>query len=160
MGIDVKINMREIRDYMNREAQKNQARVIAILHNVGQDTVNKIRTKHISAWNDRTGNLRSSIGYIICIDGKPVEISPFEKVVGPEPQTPGEPSGDQEGRAYAKRLASLYPSGIALIVVAGMNYASYVEKRDNKVVLAQAELEAPAMVKRLLDKLNKKLSEK
>lgn len=155
MGIEAKIDMREIRDILNRESQKHIHRVIALLQNVGETTVNEIRASHISNWNDQSGNLRSSTGYIITMDGKPIQMGKFEKVVGPKPD-PDEPDGTQEGRNYAMQLASLYPNGIALIVVAGMEYASYVEKRDNKTVLAQGEIEARRLVDQMIRELNSK----
>ena len=149
------MDMRQIRDYLNREAQKHLQRTITLLQYVGETVVNDIRTSHISNWIDRTGNLRSSIGYIITLDGKPIGISAFEKVIGPKPD-PDEPDGSQEGKDYAMQLASLYPNGIALIVVAGMEYASYVEKRDNKTVLAQGEIEARRLVDQMIRELNSK----
>ena len=153
MGIEMKMDMRQIRDILNREAQKHLQRTITLLQYVGETVVNEIRTSHISDWNDKSGNLRSSIGYIITMDGKPITMSAFGKVVGPEPD-PDAPDGSQEGKDYASQLAALYPSGIALIVVAGMEYASYVERRDNKVVLAQGEIEAKWLVEQMIRELN------
>ncbi len=61
-----------------------------------------------------------------------------------------------EGKAKAEslleRLASEQSSGICLIVVAGMNYAVYVESRG-KNVLSSAELLAERMVPQLLTSL-------
>lgn len=155
MGIEVKMDMRQIREYLNREAQRHLQRTITLLQYVGETVVNDIRTSHISNWTDQTGNLRSSIGYIITVDGRPIDMSAFGKVTGPKPD-PNEPDGTQSGRDYARQLASLYPEGIALIVVAGMEYASYVEKRDNKTVLAQGEVEARRLVEQMIRELNSK----
>ena len=157
MGIEMKMDMRQIRDILNREAQKHIQRTITMLQYVGETIVNEIRTSHISDWTDQTGNLRSSIGYIITVDGKPINMSAFGKVVGPEPDT-NAPDGSQEGKDYASQLAALYPNGIALIVVAGMEYASYVERRDNKTVLAQGEIEAKRLVEQMIRELNNKLN--
>ena len=153
MGIEMKMDMRQIRDILNKEAQKHLKRTITLLQYVGETVVNEIRTSHISDWNDQTGNLRSSIGYIITMDGKPIGMSAFEKVVGPKPDA-DEEDGSQAGKDYARQLAALYPNGIALIVVAGMEYASYVERRDNKVVLAQGEIEARRLVEQMIRELN------
>lgn len=151
------MDMRQIREYLNREAQKHLQRTIALLQYVGETVVNDIRTSHISNWTDQTGNLRSSIGYIITMDGKPIGESKFDKVIGPKAdEALNEPDGTTEGRNYAHQLASLYPNGIALIVVAGMEYASYVEKRDNKTVLAQGEVEARRLVEQMIRELNSK----
>lgn len=161
MGIEMTTPMSEIRDFLQREVKRNVARVITLLQYVGEKVVNDIRTSHISEWNDQTGNLRSSIGYIISVDGKPVGQSGFEKVIGPKAKEEGyveEVDGSEEGRTYAQSLVSLYPTGIALIVVAGMEYASYVERMENKVVLAQGELEARKLITQMVQKLNSKLA--
>ena len=154
------MDMREIRDYLNREAQKQIQQVVALLQYVGETVVNDIRTSHISNWTDQTGNLRSSVGYILSVNGRPVGMSDFAVVVGPKAEEGADENGSQLGRDYAQSLAALYPSGIALIVVAGMEYASYVEKRDNKTVLAQGEIEARKLVEQMIRELNQKTSGK
>ncbi len=154
MGITTNIDMREIRDYLNQEVQKNVHRVIASLQYVGETVVNEIRTSHISDWNDDTGNLRSSVGYIIALDGQPIGMSDFERVDGPN-RDKTDVDGSQEGRYYAQGLCNLYPQGIALIIVAGMEYAAYVEAMKNKTVLAQGEIVAKSLVAEMITRLNK-----
>ena len=157
MGIKVQMDMRQISEYLKKETEKNLQRTITMLKYVGESVVNQIRRSDISDWTDQTGNLRSSIGYIICLDGKPISMSPFEKVTGPKANEAKE-DGTQVGKDYARELASLYPQGIALIVVAGMEYASYVEKRDNKTVLAQGEIEARNLISKMVNELNQALN--
>lgn len=157
MGIKVDMDIQEIRDYLNREVQKNIYRVIQSLLYVGETVVNEIRTSHISEWIDRTGNLRSSVGYILSVDGQPMNMSGFDSVDGPDRDKTNE-DGSLTGRAYAQSLCSLYPKGIALIVVAGMEYASYVEAMENKVVLAQGEIEARSLVNEMIQELNQRYS--
>ena len=151
------IDIKQIRDYLDKETRKNIQRVIASLQYVGETVVNEIRTSHISDWNDQTGNLRSSIGYILAVDGQPLNMSGFEKVDGPDRDKTTE-DGSESGKSYAQSLCSLYPKGIALIVVAGMEYAAYVEAMENKVVLAQGEIEARKRVNEMIQKLNSKYS--
>ena len=146
------MDMREIRDYLKKESEKYIHRIIAMLHYVGNEVVNQIRESLISNWNDQTGNLRSSIGYIISLDGQPIEMSDFPKVYGPTYDGTVEADGSEIGKTYAQSLVSLYPNGIALIVVAGMEYASYVEKKENKTVLAQGKLVAQQLVSQLIQK--------
>jgi hypothetical protein len=55
-------------------------------------------------------------------------------------------------------LASLYAETYALAVVAAMDYASFVEARDNKDVLASTELWARGEIQRYLDMAVKKAS--
>lgn len=157
MGVTSDIDIKQIRDYLDKETRKNIQRVIASLQYVGETVVNEIRTSHISDWNDQTGNLRSSIGYILAVDGQPLNMSGFEKVDGPDRDKTTE-DGSESGKSYAQSLCSLYPKGIALIVVAGMEYAAYVEAMENKVVLAQGEIEARKRVNEMIQKLNSKYS--
>ena len=152
MGVTMTTPMSEIRAYLEREAKKSLHQVIAILTYVGETVVNEIRTSDISEWNDQTGNLRSSIGYIISVDGVPTAVSKFEPVDGPLKHTTTE-DGSANGMAYAQTLATLYPKGIALIVVAGMSYASYVEAMENKIVLAGGEIRAKQLVTEMLNRL-------
>ena len=96
-------------------------------------------------FTDQTGNLRSSIGYVIVVDGEIVMESSFETVKdGAE--------GARQGRAFAHRIAQQYPQGIALIVVAGKNYAKYVSARGFDV-LDSAELLAQQLVPQMLKQL-------
>ena len=157
MGVTSDIDIKQIRDYLDKETRKNIQRVVASLQYVGETVVNEIRTSHISDWNDQTGNLRSSIGYILAVDGQPLNMSGFEKVDGPDRDKTTE-DGSESGKSYAQSLCSLYPKGIALIVVAGMEYAAYVEAMENKVVLAQGEIEARKRVNEMIQKLNSKYS--
>lgn len=157
MGVTANIDFRQIRDQLEREVRRNIQRIIASLQYVGETVVNEIRTSHISDWNDRSGNLRSSVGYILSVDGQPINMSGFERVDGPDREKSTE-DGSESGRAYAQSLCSLYPKGIALIVVAGMEYAAYVEAMENKVVLAQGEIEAWKLVSEMLQELNSRYS--
>ena len=102
------------------------------------------------SWYDRTGNLRSSIGYVVVSDGAVTSKYGFTAVSGPDG---GGGEGASEGERFAVRLASEHPTGYALIIVAGMDYAVFVEAMENKDVLASAELflrkEIQAMTARL-----------
>lgn len=153
------IDIKQIRDYLDKETRKSIHQVIASLQRVGEQVVNEIRTEHISDWEDQTGNLRSSIGYIISVDGEPYNMSGFEQIDGPDRGTERDPGYNQEDpKEYARSLCKLHPKGIALIVVAGMEYAAYVEAMENKVVLAQGEIEARKMVAEMIQRLNSRYS--
>ena len=149
--------MTEIRRELEAQIQTNIYRIIASLQYVGETIVNEIRTSHISEWTDRTGNLRSSIGYIVALNGEPINMSAFEVVDGPDRGEATE-NGSQIGRDYAQSLITQFPKGIVLIVVAGMEYAAYVEAMENKTVLAQGEIEAKTLVNDMIQQLNQKFS--
>ena len=61
--------------------------------------------------------------------------------------------GVKVGKDLAEELARRYSNDYALVIVAGMNYAEYVEAMDNKDVLASTELWAIDQVPKMLEKL-------
>lgn len=91
------------------------------LYEIGLSAVNTIRQNH--AYLDQTGNLTSSVGCAVVVEGEIMQMSGFEAI------KPTGEKGSQEGRSYVQSLASQFPQDITLIVVAGMNYAAYVERR-------------------------------
>jgi hypothetical protein len=148
MGIKADFSMRDIDKVLQEEAQRADMLTIRALSYLGEMCVAKIRTGEVSSWNDQTGNLRSSIGYVIVQDGKIKSLKGFT----------GNSEGISTGEELAKKLAAQYASPYALIVVAGMNYAELVEARDNKVVLAGAELFARQQLPAMLAKLEKQIA--
>ncbi|MBQ9546757.1 MAG: hypothetical protein IJU90_05675 [Bacteroidales bacterium] len=107
---------------------------------VGEQCIRDARLK--GSYTDRTGNLRSSIGYVIAHRGNVLLESAFNTVNNGSDGTKG-------GKNYAHQLAQQYSSGLVLIVVAGMNYASYVQRRGYNVT-ASAELIAEQLVNQML----------
>ena len=100
------------------------------------------------SWIDQTGNLRSSIGYIITHKGSIIQYSDFKQVKqGSE--------GTKTGKDFATEIAKQFSGDYVLVVVAGMNYAEYVEARDNKDVLSTPELFAKKELPKMLEKLKK-----
>ena len=77
---------------------------------------------------DRTGNLRSSVGYIIAMDGETVSEN-FEKSgKGNDGDT-----GISKARQLAEDISLAYQGSYVLIGVAGMEYAVYVEAKGKDV---------------------------
>lgn len=110
----------------------------------GEYAVRGIRTGDMSKWNDRTGNLRSSIGYSVVRKGHVVMESGFEVVAGGN-------EGSATGRQLMRQLAAEYSQyPYVLIIVAGMEYAVYVEAIENKVVLAGGQLWAENNIGKIL----------
>lgn len=117
--------------------------LIRRLQILGERCVNHART--LNTYTDQSGNLRSSIGYAIYANSNAIQ----ESFVG-----------KPEGVAKAKEMASKYarkgPNEISLIVVAGMDYALYVESKGYDVLTSAEELakrELPKMLKQLLDNI-------
>ncbi len=97
------------------------------------------------SWFDQTGNLRSSIGYAIYSEGRKLIESSFDVVRKGS-------YGAAHGKQMVDELASKYAETYALVVVAGMEYADFVEAMNNKDVLASTELWAKAEVYKYLDR--------
>lgn len=94
-------------------------------------------------FNDQTGNLRSSIGYVVVKDGKPVNVS-FGAVKGGH-------AGVNEGQRLALQVGSNYTDGYALVVVAGMNYAVHVESKGRDVLTSAEKFAEKEIAKELAD---------
>jgi len=117
------------------------------LERLGLQAVTRVRSRSgAESWFDQTGNLRSSIGYMVLDNGRITSSSGFDTVNGTHG---GGSEGSTEGKRYIEELASKFPTGIVLIVVAGMDYAAYVEDMENKDVLASAELWLKAEIGRM-----------
>lgn len=96
----------------------------------------------------RTGALLSSTGYEIFVDGKAIH-SRFDTASGA--QSDAAAKGIKAGEDIAEKVGK-ETEGVALVVVAGMNYASYVEARGYNV-LSSAEHLANRELPRMLEEL-------
>lgn len=150
--------MDEITREIEEKAERWREALIYNLNVIGEKCVNAARQlpslsrddedaarPHQPNYIDDTGNLRSSIGYVLVADGEIVTMSAFETVgKGKE--------GSDTGKTYAESLARNHPTGIALVVVAGMHYAEYVAAKGYDV-LDSAELLAEQLVAKLINDL-------
>ena len=135
--------MSEVEAYLDEQIERIEQLIIYNLSYVGEQCLTEAR--NTNSYKDQTGNLRSSIGYTIVKDGRVIRQSDFAVVrKGSE--------GKSEGEQFARSLASKFPEGIVLIVVAGMNYASYVSAKGYNV-LDSAELLADRLVPSILKQL-------
>lgn len=120
----------------------------AVLYNlayIGETAVKTAREN--GSYTDRTGNLRSSTGYVLIYNGQILQQGGFAAVKQGA-------NGSNTGEQFAKSLVKQYPLGYALVVVAGMEYAGYVSAKGYDV-LDSAELIAEQLANRLLAKLAK-----
>lgn len=130
---------------MTKKVENVHKAITAVLCELGEKCVEEARL--MGSYKDRTGNLRSSVGYGVYRDGQQVMVSPFEQVKDGA-------DGSIEGKRLLDKLATKFPSGYVLIVVAGMNYAYYVEARGYNVISSSellAERELPRMINDLFD---------
>lgn len=145
----VNVTHKDISNYINEQLERSRYALARELCYIGEKCVNQARTAFQSGegkhYTDRTGNLRSSVGYVVAIDGEIVQMSTFATVKdGAE--------GSGKGKSYAAQLAARYPQGVALIIVAGMHYASYVQARGYDVI-DSAGLLADKLVPEMLNEL-------
>lgn len=132
--------------FFKRAMQIMREELFQALAYLGEQSVAKVRDREeVDSWYDHTGNLRSSIGYSIYDYGKKVIESAFNPIKNGT-------KGQNEGRRMVEELASKYSSVYALVVVAAMNYADYVEAIKSKDVLASTEIWAKAKVDEYLKK--------
>lgn len=126
-----------------------QNEITKSLSKLGVECIAKIRDRSKEeSWIDHTGNLRSSIGYAVYDYGVKQIESAFQTVRnGTE--------GSTEGRKMISQLGSEYSNAYALVVVAGMNYASHVEALENKDVLASTEIWAKGVINARLERAKK-----
>lgn len=133
----------EIDRYITGRVEAIKKAIVYNLCAVGEQVLNAARLTN--SYKDQTGNLRSSIGYVVAVDGEIVQMSSFDTVKeGRE--------GSRGGKEYAMQLVLDFPHGIVLIVVAGMNYASYVSAKGYDV-LDSSELLADKLVPQMLQQL-------
>lgn len=118
-------------------------------------------------YNNITGNLRSSLGYVVAHDGKVIKEGGFKQVKGrgenyekvyfttkaqktvqfwARGKSGDGSEGSREGLEYARSLA-MKTKGMTLVVVAGMDYASYVNDIYHKDVIDSAEAKVITMLK-------------
>ena len=121
MGAKQITPMSEVDAYLEEQIQRIEQQTIYNLSYVGERCLNEARSTN--SYKDQTGNLRSSIGYVIVKDGKIVQMSDFTTVKNGREGTQG-----------------------------GMNYAAHVSARGYNV-LDSAELLAEQLVPSLMKQL-------
>lgn len=138
--------MSEIDRYTELQLERLQTALLRTLKYIGETVLNRARSTN--SYKDQTGNLRSSLGYVISVDGRVAYLSNFNVVKQGK-------DGTEQGAAFAKRLVRKFPKGICLIVVAGMDYAVHVKNKGYDV-LDSSELLADKLVPSMLKQLGLK----
>lgn len=94
--------MSEIDRYTEQQLERLKQVLIRNLMYIGETVLNRARSTN--SYKDRTGNLRSSIGYVITVDGRIIHSSSFQTVKQGK-------DGSSKGAAYVKSLARKIPAG-------------------------------------------------
>jgi hypothetical protein len=106
--------------------------VMRNLRYLGEQCVTEARKHH--SYKDQTGNLTSSIGYVIAVNGRVVSRSQFNPIASTSME------GSKEGLEYAMEVARQFPRDVVLIVVAGRSYAKYVAAKGYNVLDSAEQL--------------------
>lgn len=137
-----KFTLNDVKKIVDERIGRIELAIINRLRFTGESFVKNAREN--ANFKDRTGNLRSSIGYVILKNGEEVNAN-FRGGLG-----------RNEGLKVALEVAANFPKGFVLIVVAGMEYAAAVESK-NFDVLTSSSLIAEAELKAAIKELNSKI---
>lgn len=142
-----KDDVRKRFDAFLNEIEKKQ---IARLQRLGEMCLVEARTN--KGYMMQTGALLSSTGYEVFVDGVAIH-SQFDAASGAESNAAE--MGIKSGQSIAESIGK-GTKGIALVVVAGMNYAAYVEAKGCNVLSSAehlAERELPRMLEKLISNI-------
>ena len=131
------IPMFSIADIAKRIDEFAEAKVqksIETLHYVGEDYVNKARD--LRTYLDHTGNLRSSIGYVVLFNGKSKDLFAMSA------EKDDNAAGMKQARKFAKEIGQQFNQGLVLVVFAGMEYAAAVESLGYDVITGSQPMAA------------------
>jgi hypothetical protein len=157
MGITPQFTVADVKERCDKFVEVVEEEQVKLMSYLGEKCLIEARNFH--GYTDQTGALTSSMGYVILKDGVAIKEffgSPRE---GSEKKGRTTPQiGLERGQEFAKSLTDLYredlAKGLILIVLAGMNYAIYVESKGFNVLSSAqhlAEQELPRMLKDLID---------
>lgn len=133
-----------IQNYIKKYAIKIERALIREMEIIVAKLEN--HAKQSGGYQDQTGNLKGSIGGAVLKDGIPIEYSGFE----------GE--GGEEGRNFINSLIDQHVGGYVILIVAGMEYASYVENYHQLNVLKKTELLLPSEMQKMFNRLERALN--
>ncbi len=138
---------REIARWITDFVDEVMEETVVIASKIGEDALAIARHEH--RYQAQTGNLQSSCGFTVTLNGNSVTQTPFT----PDPyEIRGSfdgATGSKAGKAYMEEcLQQKLDKGVSLIMVAGMDYAGYVEDWGGDVLKS-----AEAHIRQEFDKL-------
>lgn len=148
--LKIKVDIKDLDKRGDQFCQALYNKIQAELMYEGEDLVSHARNlPPFESYNDQTGNLRSSIGYATYANGTQTNKSTFPMLMD-----------GKDGKQAGEQCIESNKGGVTrcthgLVVVAGMEYAPYVEKCENKNVLAKTELKATQDMVTILENIKK-----
>jgi hypothetical protein len=139
MGLKAKFTQSDLDNMFAVKLARIEDAIMSRLQYIGETFVNNARAN--GTYNDITGNLRSSVCYVVLKNGA-------KKSPGTIPQG---------GSEHMAKMIAEHSRGWVLIVVAGMDYAAAVESKG-KDVLTASSIIAKAQLKQAITSFKNKLS--
>lgn len=146
MGTKANFTRNDVRLYLESFCEDVVKRQIRYLQYLGEMCLTEARNN--KGYMMQTGALTSSTGYQVFVDGVAIH-SQFDAASGAESEAAAR--GMKSGQTIAEKVGK-ETKGVVLVVVAGMNYAAYVEAKGYNV-LSSAEHLAERELPRMLEKL-------
>lgn len=141
MGLRLK-NKKQITRYLVTYATRIERALIFNLEVLVAQLEN--HAKLSAGYEDQTSNLKGSIGGIVLKDGRPVSYKGFNA---------GGTEGRNTGKEYLNSLIGNHTRGFVVLIVAGMEYATYVENYHGLNVLKKSELKMKSEFPKILRRL-------
>ncbi|WP_019540562.1 HK97 gp10 family phage protein [Proteiniphilum acetatigenes] len=142
-GITPLFTKSDLNRWMKIFEDRVHAKTYTLLQAAGEMFVKYARES--GKYIDHTGNLRSSIGYVIVENGS-IEGDNFKIV---QSGTDGK-EGVEKARRLARTLANTHNTGMVLIGLAGMEYAVYVEAMESKDVITAANIKTEEWMRKAI----------
>lgn len=140
MGVKLTTAQRSLDNFFRQAFEIIRKEIFICFAKLGEECTARVRDRSAEdSWIDHTSNLRSSIGYAVYDHGEKMVESAFA-VLGNGAE------GSSEGKKMVEELIDQYSKVYVLVVVAAMNYADFVEAKENKDVLASTKLWARSVV--------------
>ena len=144
----------QITEVLEKRRENLGKAILLRFQRIGETFVTNARNN--GNYKDHTGNLRSSIGYVILKDGEQL-FENFKSFPSVDPKAEGTSVGSENAKAAIDDIAQQFPTGFVLIVVAGMDYAAAVESK-NYDVLTSSSLIAESELKTAIGTIQGKLN--
>lgn len=142
-GLTPLFTQQDINRWVDIFTDRAEEKMYTLLQAAGEMFVRYARES--GRYLNHTGNLRSSIGYVIVRNGS-IAYTNFKKQdVG----TDGE-EGVQKAKRLSRELANTYSDGLVLIGLAGMEYALYVEAIESKDVITAANIKTEEWMRKAI----------
>lgn len=129
MGITPKFNIDDIFNNIANQVNAIAEGVIEAMEKTCLEITNK--AKQLDTYKDQTNNLRSSIGYIVYNNGE--KIAEHFTQDGAGAGGTGT-TGIEKGKKVAAEAAKEFPADLVGVIVAGEDYALYVESKGYDVL--------------------------